>query len=464
MSPLDDELRRALSDRAVRVQPADDPLAGIERRARQIHRNRLLGVAASVVVLVGAGAVGVPALLDATGGTDSSADVIIARTTDPEPPPPEVLNPAAPWAYRGDAGVRSSFAPVVQAVWSAAHPGSTLSPLFGQVYEPSGRPELVFVSSGRDGARWGYAQQSSPEGQPVQAQVTVDQPLADGTKALTLAAAGVELPRVIVVAAPESRGLFYSGDGTADQTQILAQDPSLHGVGSQGMGGDLTKDRIRVTGADGTTVYDAPAPDPARPTGEPPSTAKPANVLAWPSRGVRSEGPPDADLAARFAEFFGRAGDADKVSYRALYSGRTDKGVAYTFGQAWFEGARTAYAAGLTTGTETTQGAVLSVGPATPAGTKVLAFDITNQPNTMGELLVVIPEPRTTQVLYDADATGAFSAAPSSDNGVALIPRAPSGSNATDRLQLLTGNGDPAKDVTFEGPVAGLLCGYSGCG
>ena len=81
MSPLDDELRRALSDRAVRVQPAADPLVGIEQLAKRIRRNRLASVAASVAMFAGAAAVAVPALLDSTGSSSSQEQIATPPTT-----------------------------------------------------------------------------------------------------------------------------------------------------------------------------------------------------------------------------------------------------------------------------------------------------------------------------------------------------------------------------------------------
>jgi len=74
-----------------------------------------------------------------------------------------------------------------------------------------------------------------------------------------------------------------------------------------------------------------------------------------------------------------------------------------------------------------------------------------------------VPQPRTGQVLYAKDATGAFKPVTGQDylNGVVLIDR--TAGDTDDRLQLLDGNGNLDKP-TFEGPVVSLLCGYSGCG
>lgn len=188
-----------------------------------------------------------------------------------------------------------------------------------------------------------------------------------------------------------------------------------------------------------------------------PEAPAPLNVLgSWPERGA--DGPATQDVLTRFAEARGQAGTA--AQYRPLFSGRTASGVRYTVGQAWLTGESVAHTVGLATGGA--NGPEFFLGPETPAHPHVLALAVTDPPH---ELLVVVPEPQTTQVLYDTDATGAFTPKDSPGlDGVVLIDRAPSSSAATDRLQLLTGNGDPATDVTFQGPVTSLLCGASGCG
>ena len=59
---------------------------------------------------------------------------------------PYALDPDAPWAYRGDATVLAQNRAAWEREWAIKSPGSTFVPLFGQVWEPSGKPEVVFVS------------------------------------------------------------------------------------------------------------------------------------------------------------------------------------------------------------------------------------------------------------------------------------------------------------------------------
>ena len=70
---------------------------------------------------------------------------------------------------------------------------------------------------------------------------------------------------------------------------------------------------------------------------------------------------------------------------------------------------------------------------------------------------------------YDADGAAvkgvSLAFGTSADDGVVLIPRqSVYPVTESDRRQLLTGNGDPATDTTFQGPVLPLLCGRKGCG
>ena len=118
------------------------------------------------------------------------------------------------------------------------------------------------------------------------------------------------------------------------------------------------------------------------------------------------------------------------------------------------------YSAGGTNGPDFFQG------PATSPNAHLVALLVTGVPGSATDLLVVVPEPRTTQVLYDDNGTGSFRpvSGTTSTDGVVLIDRAASSSAATDRLQLLTGNGDPATDVLEQGPVSTYLCGVKGCG
>lgn len=117
------------------------------------------------------------------------------------------LDPAAPWALRGDAsllgdGTRETFA----REWAARHGGDgsdvVLTPLLVQRYEPSGAVEAVFVARKGSGP-WHWGVVASSESGPEFAQ---DAPLRDGTRALVATLRGDEAERLLVVAAPGAGG------------------------------------------------------------------------------------------------------------------------------------------------------------------------------------------------------------------------------------------------------------------
>jgi hypothetical protein len=102
MTPLDDELRRTLSDRAATVAPSPDPLGGIESRARGIRRRRVATSIAGAVAAVAAVAIAVPALTP--GGK------VRLEPAAPSPTPTVAVTPATPqlrpanvltWELRG---------------------------------------------------------------------------------------------------------------------------------------------------------------------------------------------------------------------------------------------------------------------------------------------------------------------------------------------------------------------------
>ena len=448
MSPLDDQLRAALHGRAATLAPSPDPLAGIESKARGIRRRRVAASVAGAALAVAAIAVGVPAL---TGDrhdrpTQFATNAPTAVTSS------AALDAEHPWAFRGTPLAATTLA-AFQHDWAALHSGSTLTPLFAQVYEPSGMEEAAFVATDGDGPRYGFVTRSA-----AGTNFRYDEALPGGTNALAFALAGDEVPRLLVVAAPSSQRVLYAADGTSytditpHVTPVDATRQPYQGIGIVGLQGDPSKDRVRVTGADGTVVYDEPAPDLPR-------TSEPTNVLDWPSRGTE-----DGALLSVAGTALAPSLQAPPatVVLRALFTGQTASGVHYVVGEAFERGSDTAYSFAYSEGG--TNGPAHFLGPAINKDAALLAFDLSNLPGTSRELLVVVPAPRTAQVLYDDNGTGAFrpvTDTPGTD-GVALIDR--TAGATSDRLQLLTGNGDPAKDVTFEGPVVSLLCRQSGCG
>jgi hypothetical protein len=188
----------------------------------------------------------------------------------------------------------------------------------------------------------------------------------------------------------------------------------------------------------------------------PPESAAPANVVAWPARGAASRGPSTAVVAAAYAKAMG----APSAQVKRLFSGDTDSGVRYLVGQAWVPGKP---AQTVSYVVHPTRGGELQMQPVTPRGTRVIAALITDLPGTTTNLLVVVPEPRTTQVSYRASGHASWKPGYTDAmlDGVNLIDR--SKAPADDSLQVMTGNGDPNAASTLVVRVSRVLCSGPSC-
>ena len=426
MTPLDDQLRQSLASRAAQVDPLTDPLAGIEARVSRIRRGRVAAAVIGAAAAVAAVALVVPGVLP-------------DRTATREQPgaTPSATAPASvsAWEYRGN-DIPATTLAAFRTAWQARHPGSTLTPLFGQVYEPSAQQELVFVAGDRMGVVQSAA--AGPE-------IVYDQPL--GTqRELAFVMPGDEVARVLVVAAPDSGAITYRDSSSDAPAALTALAP---GVATGPVAAKHPQPLVSVTRADGG--IDELAPLDVNKT--------PANLLTWGVRGTDAVSPSTLDLRTRFAQAFGRD-DVFNTAYSPLFVGDTDSGVHYTMGQAWFEGADTAYSVSYATGG--TNGPAFFLGPITPTSPWGLAFLFDSLPGTSTDLLIVVPRPMTGQLSYSPDATTAFSPVANgrSDlNGIALIDRSKTATN--DRLESLEGDGI---HVLYRGGVTPLLCGLKDCG
>lgn len=350
MSPIDDELRNVLHRRADALAPSPDPLVGVERRARAMRRNRVAAAVAGTALAVAAVAFAVPTLLpDRDGtvqpGTSQSAVPSASPTTSFGP---SSLDPAHPWAYRGDPAVLANGnLDTLRRDWAAKHPGSTVSPLFGQVYEPSKKPEIVFVSHAADGDRWGVAT-SSESG----IEFLVDEQLEPGATVLMAALPGDEVRRLLILAAPTTGQISYAADGSTwrDYPGVDA------GVAFVPLEGDTSHAMVRVLDGDGDLdhpVFQGPIPADAgsgsTPSAVPspsPAVKQPAEVTSaptlaaryafdparpWAYRGAAVDGTGDITSADR-KEFMTRhpesPGEQDTTLYAAHLSATTDVAVA----------------------------------------------------------------------------------------------------------------------------------------
>ena len=311
MSPIDDELRSLLHARADVLAPAADPLGGIERRARRMRRNRVAASVAGAALAVSAIAVAVPLLRP---GTDSGATQLATHGPSAQPSPPSTstavagaLDPLHPWPYRGDpALIAGSELVTLRAEWATGNPGTTLTPLFGQVYEPSGQTEIAFVAAGTSD-RWGVAR-SSEAGWEFSIRSLPPGPVT----ALMMPLPGDEVPRLLILAAPSTGDISYAADGTSYKSVAMVRP----GVAFQPLEGDTSSDRVRVLDGNGDLdhpVFEGSAPEfPPNPSPSPnasPTEVTSAPVLAaryafdparpWAYRGAQQDGTGDITSADR---------------------------------------------------------------------------------------------------------------------------------------------------------------------
>ncbi|MBW3641083.1 MAG: hypothetical protein KY451_14830 [Actinobacteria bacterium] len=456
MSPLDDELRAALRGRASVLTPAPDPLAGIERRAKRIRRNRVAASVAGSALAVAAIALAVPALAPSALPDQLPPPVATpGPTVAPSPAPspaqqvnPYALDPADPWPYRGDPEVRTQGDLDAYTVEFAARRGVLtddvrLTPLFGQVYEPS-VPELFYVATvTSSGDSWWGVVQASESGP----ELLVDVPLPDGTTALPAALPGDEVARLLVVAAPSVGRIEYGPDDASGWTAMTS---IADGVAITPLEGDPAADQVRMLGPDGQVVFSGLAPDADAP--EPATTGDPDNVLGWPVRGVA-----DAALEERAARGFAQAKGVARaeVSFSVLVTGNNDPGQRYTVLQAWVTG-QPAQVFGWVESPGRDPEPQLR--PVTEPGTAAVAILLTEIPGRTTDELVVVPRPGTGEVLYKTSATAQGRPVTVDGlDGVALVDRELGAEG--DSIVLLDGDGKQ----TFERPVSDLLCGETGC-
>ena len=453
MSPIDDELRTALQRRATGVAPAPDPLAGIERRAGRMRRNRLAASVAGSVLAVSAVATAIPLL---SGPTVPDAPPVAVTRPTPEPSPvvttsSYALDPAAPWAYRGTpleelgTGTVETVAREYAAKLGVPEDAVTLTPLWGQVDEPSARTELVFVATVGPAARWGLARSS--EAGP---EFPVDEPLPQPAVALAAALPGDEVARLVVVAAPTVGELQYGPDDAGEPVPMTALAP---GVGITPLEGDPATATYRVLDPSGAELLRARVPEVAAPDGGAATEAPvpgdapppPTNVVDWPLRGSVPDELAE-QVTTAFAEAVGVSRDG--VGTRLLYGGERD-GTAYVLLQGWYGADARAFAWSRDLDTGRSASTLM---PHTAPGPAVFGA-------LLDGVLLVVPEPLAGQVLYAPD--GDSEPVPVPDQGTeaaVLVDRAPDA--AGDRLLVLDGDGDPERPI-FRGTVLELLTASS---
>ena len=457
---LDEQLRATLHGRAAALDPLADPLAGIERRARGLRRRRLAASVGGTALAVAAVAGAVPLLEPDRGAAPSDvasppSSAPSARPSAPSGTRPG-LDPLAPWAYRGDPALvgtqeRAAFRWAWAARLGRDEREVSWSPLFGQVWEPSGLTEIAYVATDEVSGASSFGVVVAGQDGP---RTAWEAPLEPGATVLVAPLPADEGgSRLLVIASPDRDldALRYDADGAgAVPAQDLAE--RADGVGT-GPAQASAPDAL-VLGVVGEEVV-LRAPVPALETEDLPG--RPGNVLAWPVRGTVD---PALVLAVRRAYAASKRAPLDDVESKVLFAGAAADGPGYLIGQFWLRGAARADTFG---GVGSDEDLRVESRPPATAATRALALHLSPARGSGGGTLVVVPRPGTGQVEYDADGTDDW--VPKDTPGldaVVLFERDPAAERAEgpeDRVRLLDGHG---REITTLS-VRTLLCGRPSC-
>ena len=325
MSPIDDELRAALHGRAQVLTPSTDPLAGIERRARRMRRNRAGAAVAGSALAVAMIAVAVPAVQDAVAPRQDVPNMAASNPPVADLDPSlYALDPQDPWDFRG-IPVSDQDRALIQQEYATRTGGSQvrITPLYAGKHDGTERTEAVFLADVDGESRWGIAAYPTEAG----LEIVWDEPLPEPALALAAALPGEEAPRLVLVTTPEAVRIFYGTDGS-DAGSISSTE---RGVAVATLDRDVATDYYGVL-VDGDELVRAPAPDPRDITQEESVDAPEAAVVPqgyafdpaepWDFRG---QGDPVAlveEADRLFAQTYGRGWTG-----RALYAADSDAGV-----------------------------------------------------------------------------------------------------------------------------------------
>jgi hypothetical protein len=238
-------------------------------RASRVRRTRVgsaVAGSALAVVLVAAVVPAIQRTASSQPAVPRGATQAPTTARSPSAATSYALDPDQPWAYRGIPLEELGGADAVDTMRSeyavergVPESSVTLTPLFGQVDEPSGRHELVFLADVDGERRWGVIQ--GGEHGPAD-ELLWDEPLPSPARALASALPGDPAPRLLVVAAPEARGLEYA---LSDTTPYRAMAALAEGVGITALDGHEASDSFRVLDPQGNQIVRADAPDPPPP-------------------------------------------------------------------------------------------------------------------------------------------------------------------------------------------------------
>jgi hypothetical protein len=466
MSPLSDELRTALSSRTDSIELSPDFFPGVERRARRMHRNRVAATVAGSALAVSALGVGGP-MVASTLTRDAAPPMATSGPTQVvEQGPSYALDPADPWAYRGDPAVLGDdngavYAREVETVHPELTAGEwSFAPLYGLQDEPSGSDVLVFLVNAADGRPfWGLARSS--ESGPELAGV---RELIPGQTALKVGLPADEAGRLLVVTAPvPGITVEYASELTTGWTPMSLRED---GVAITARAGAPEADRFRVLDPSGGVVVEGRAA-PQLAFDEPVGTGDdvgaggdevpgddvpaPTNVVDWPTRGGAAAELVETALS-RYADEVGVS--RDQVGSRLLYAYQlpgTSRG--HLLLQVWSGGDARTFGVQFDGQTGAVTATVL--GGFTAPGPAALAVLFPGSGSGVAQQLLVVPEPRTGQVLYSPDGAAEPQPVPDQGTEAAVVITRTAGTSG-DRLLVLDGNGDFDQPI-YRGTVDDLL-------
>jgi hypothetical protein len=254
MSPIDDQLRKAMHARADHLSPAPDPLSGIEDRARRIRRRRSAGAAlAGAALAVAAVAFAVPALTagSSPGRAQVASSATPAPTTTPEVQAGDPAN-LLTWAPRGSAppaadvaALKGGFAPAVQttidrvhfrALFHTTHHGLTVT--VGQAWKDGELAyDVGYTTGGANGVELFIGQQTAMQ-----------------TPVVALAAAGTAgstTDLLVLVPRPGTGQVLYSPDATTAFAPVASGRSDIDAIGLVERDRKALQDRVEILDGDG---------------------------------------------------------------------------------------------------------------------------------------------------------------------------------------------------------------------
>ncbi len=272
MTPIDEELRTALHERARSLPPPADPLAGIERRAARIRRRRVTAAVAGSALAVTVVAVGAPLALDGLRDAGGPARGPAGGGALPSPPsgaptPSTETPPGGPggvvnfidWPSRVS-GPDDGLTDEIIRQWSKDHhttPAVVGMALLWRQPLPQGGGVAGIWQLWQLGSRTAYTVvgQRSPDGRTF---IVLDQITPGGVKEISSVLSGGAFPHVVVLGPPATGQISYAPDG-----RRFRPVEHLQGfTGGDGWavfdrtgGGQQLPDLIEVLDGDGGLVY-----------------------------------------------------------------------------------------------------------------------------------------------------------------------------------------------------------------